>query len=109
LTGSWYLESKARLLHKPNSVVSIMLMEMGRSYREEGCLLRHSEDMALLSAFIPCDALMHTSQRTALRGKQPHLSASLLLSPDISWAFVSQVIPALPVSASASLDLVQDL
>ena len=83
LTGSWYLESKARLLHKPNSVVSIMLMEMGRSYREEGCLLRHSEDMALLSAFIPCDALMHTSQRTALRGKQPHLSASLLLSPDI--------------------------
>lgn len=47
---------------------------------------------------------MHGSQK-----KQPHLSASLLLSPDISWALVSQVVPAHPVSASGSLHLVQGL
>lgn len=78
-------------------------MEKGR---EDRGLLHTLRIVSGLSA--SCDAAVHTSQQTALRGKQPHLSASLLLSADISWAPASQVAPALPVSASASLGLVQD-
>lgn len=80
-------------------------MEEGR---EDGGLLYTLRTVSGLSTSAPRDAVVHTSQQTALRGKQPHLSAFLLLSPDISWAPASQVTPALPVSASASLDLVQD-
>lgn len=74
-------------------------MEEGR---EDGGLLHTLRTVSGLSTSAPRDAVVHTSQQTALRGKQPHLSAFLLLSPDISWA------PALLVSVSASLDLVQD-
>lgn len=80
-------------------------MEEGR---EDGGRLHTLRTVSGLPASAPCDAVVHTSQQTALRGKQPHFSASLLLSPDISWAPAPQVTPALPVSASASLDLVQD-
>lgn len=80
-------------------------MEKGR---EDRGLLHTLRTVSGLSVSAPCDAAVHTSHQTALRGKQPHLSASLLLSADISWAPASQVAPALPVSASSSLGLVQD-